>query len=276
MQKKHIFKKPKPGNVHLHDASVRARVNLTKAGYVLAEKLSTLLGGTDVKPLVTACKERPGDYRLLFDVPLGTRLPEGVDTFPVKEGSEKLRIKTYPIEALSEAAHERVMKFGMFLVGAKFVSSRKGQSIRIRFGGTEEQIGVIRKELISAKLETREVGLPKRGEAKPGLYLVVPIQKSVVKKSVSTRVSVKRGKVKSFGFEPESVYQMLWAGFQALPLEYQKRFVASVLGRTPLEELMLIIQESSPHGVSEEDVRNLIRQVDTSVPSVGDLSERKN
>jgi hypothetical protein len=245
--KNKLFKKPSDGRVHLHMSSVGAKKVLTRLAPMFASKLSILLGGTPVSPRVVGCPRKPGYFRLLFDVPLGTRLPEGVDTLAVK-GEEILRVVTFPLEALSVKLYDFVMRVPEFLECSKI--SPDGSDLLLRFNGSESQLSLFRTLTKNDGIPTRDLGEPKRGERKPGLYVVTKLEtkkKPVSRPQKATpRKMVKKG---SFDLSPDSVFGIAQASICALPVAYRNRLISSVLGDLTPEEFVSVVSEVMPHGL---------------------------
>lgn len=241
---KKLFKKPALGRVHLKMSTSNARQVLTRIGPVLAEKLSVLLGGVAVSPLVTTCQAKPGFHRLLFNVPEGIKLPNGVDTLPIKSGEGVVRVTTFPLEAISLSLYGFFEKYGLFFVSSKI--DAKG-NIFLRFDGTEDQVEALSAAAKKRDIKVRELGEPKRGQKKLGIYLVSEMAKvskpkrKIKKKPVKVRTIRKKPELAS----PDSVRLLL-----SSLTSRQKDIIISKFAQMHSKEFFSLVKGSVPSDVA--------------------------
>lgn len=247
---KKLFKKPALGRVHLKMSTSNARQVLTIIGPVLAEKLSVLLGGVAVSPLVTTCKSKPGFHRLLFNVPEGIKLPKGVDTLPIKSGEGLVRVTTFPLEAISLSLYGFFEKYGLFFVSSKI--DAKG-NIFLRFDGTEDQV-----EALSAAAKKRDIkvlglGEPKRGQKKLGIYLVSEIAKASKPKRKAKPKPKSKVKVRNIRKVPELANPDSVRLLLSSLTSRQKDLIISKFAQMHSKEFFSLVKGSASSDVTSPD-----------------------
>ncbi len=257
-----IFEKPAIGRVHLCLTGDGSKEVLVKVGPIFAQKLSSLLRGVMVTPRVVACPKKPGCYRLLFDVPSLTRLPEGVEA--VERGEEVLRVVTFPLEAISLKLRKVAKGFERVFKGAKI--SPDGEELLLLFGNNKQQVINIRGVAKRFNLTLREPDEPKPAERGKAIYLVAPLKKQMVatpkvskpKQRAALRPRLKKA-LKSPAPSRSSLRLMVRSALLILPPKDQKDIISSALAKLSPEDFVSVVEKVLPRG--------LLLQTGTKMPS---------
>lgn len=257
-----LFEKPAIGRVHLYLNGDGSKEVLVKVGPILAKKLSSLLRGVMVTPRVVAYPKKPGCYRLLFDVPSGTCLPEGVEA--VARGKDVLRVVTFPLEAISLKLRKVTEAFEFVFKGATI--SPDGEELLLLFGNNKQQVINIRGVAKRFNLTLREPKDPKPAERGKTIYLVTPLKKQVVatpkvskpKQGAALRPRLKKA-FKSGVPSRSSLRLLVKSALAILHPKDRKDIISSALADLTAEEFSSVVSEVMPRG--------LLLQAGTQMPS---------
>lgn len=250
---KEIFKKPAKGWAHLYLETSGAQKALIEIGPSLAQKLSAFLGRVPVTPMVIECRSNPGCYRLLFNVPPGTKLPQGAQTLTVTGKEKVTRVVTFPLEAISRNLAKVTKAFEPFFWEATL--SPDGEEMVVLFGESQQLVKNVRIAAKRLGLTVRGLSERKPGELEKAIYLVAQLQKpktpakaskpkpkrKAKKKPVKVRTIRKKPELAS----PDSVRLLL-----SSLTSRQKDLIISKLAQMHPGQFLSLVKESAPSNVA--------------------------